>query len=209
MWRFPLFDSLSLEVSLGYPYLCVVCRGFFPTLALSSCGNSLAYFGTGTPLDVPSRPESSWPKPNWVEVYDQWKGHFLSSQGSSAYKVFMHVVFSSQGKVNPIWMSCGFFGVFLLKSAWVFDCRGGINAWLQEVDRSDCRDQRVARSGLMAHKLLQLTEGWTNHRMWMWCCAAQQLPSDGFGQQCFSNDFLDILKVTGERARSKPCFGSM
>lgn len=59
MWRFPLFDSLSLEVSLGYPYVCAVSRDFFPTLALSSCGNSLAYFGTVALLDVPSRPESS------------------------------------------------------------------------------------------------------------------------------------------------------
>ena len=156
MWRFPLFASLSLEVSLGYPYLCVVCRGFFPTLALSSCGNSLAYFGTVTPLDVPSRPESSWPKPNWVEVYDQWKGHFLSSQGSCAHKVFMHVAFSLR-KVNPIWMSCGFFGVFLLKSAWVWLQRGhqclvarSWQKWLQRSEGGKVRQTRLNGTQVVA-----------------------------------------------------------
>lgn len=78
--------------------------------------------------------------------------------------------------------------------------------------RNECRDQRVTKSGksgLMAQVI------GANRRLdkpqdvnVMLCSPSSSVAlSDGFGQQCFSNDFLDILEVTGERAGSNPCFG--
>lgn len=124
--------------------LCSLQRFFFPTQALSSCGNSLACFGIVISLDVPRGPESSWPKPNWVSLLLVIILSFLPSQGSSAHMVSVHVAFPSLRKVNPIWMFCGISGEFV-KMCLGLNVEGA--SMLRAKGRNECRVQRVTKSG--------------------------------------------------------------